>query len=446
MKSASWLIPLLALAALLLAPAASGADVEIRLHGSNTLGSKFGPGLLEAYAQANGFLDVKRLQTGPEEFQVTGLDAHGSSFSGTVKAHGTNTGFADLLSNKADVWMASRAASATEVSAARAIGNLHSAEQEHVVALDGLAIAVHPENRVAQISLGKLREAFAGRIVNWTQLGGTDHPIVLYARDAQSGTFDSFKSLVLVDGSAISDTARRFESSSDLEKAIAADPNALGFVGYASITSARALAVFEGPTVPMKPDALSIATEDYLLSRRLYFYTRSDARTEVAKFVEFVLSSAGQKVASEVGFVSQDIFIAKETPPDGNPPAYYDVVKAADRLSLNFRFRPRSSVLDSRALRDIDRLSAFMKTPANKHKQLRLAAFGAHSGDSAPFMVLISVNDRVDYIAQVLVTKGVATRMSRGFVGGTPVAAPSNRPEDGTRNERVEVWLYDPNA
>ena len=67
------------------------------------------------------------------------------------------------------MWMASRAASATEASAARAIGNLHSAEQEHVVALDGLAIAVHPENRVAQISrlLQTLRadkRAFAAQI------------------------------------------------------------------------------------------------------------------------------------------------------------------------------------------------------------------------------------------------------------------------------------------
>ncbi len=437
---------LLAAAAMLLHQAATAADIELRLHGSNTLGAKLAPDLLEAYARASGFQDVKRIETAPAEYQVTGLDEEGRSFAGTVKAHGTNTGFADLMSGRADVWMASRVASVEEAASSTALGDLHSVEQEHVIALDGLAIAVHPGNPINRLSVSQVAAAFTGKVDNWSQLGGPDRPIKLYARDANSGTFDSFKSMVLTNGGQVAASALRFESSSELERAVAADPAALGFVGLSSLKTAKALALFEGSTLPLEPNALSVATEEYLLSRRLYFYTTSTARPEVRAFIEFALAQEGQSVAANLGFIAQRIFVAKETPVPGNPPGYYDVVASADRLSLNFRFRPRSSVLDSRALRDINRLSDFMKEPGNRHKQLRLAAFGVHDGQGSPFLVLFSVNDRVDHIAQMLGNKGVATRMSRGFIDGKSSVAAGARPLESAPNERVEVWLYDPKA
>jgi len=430
---------------LMFATPSIGADVHLRLHGSNTLGSKLAPSLLETYAQARGFQDVVSAETAPAEFTVSGQHADGSRFLGVVKAHGTNTGFEDLLAGRADLWMASRAATDAEAAAGAAIGALHSISQEHVVALDGLAIAVHPDNPVHALSVANVRDAFTGKIVNWSQLGGADRPIKLYARDTNSGTFDSFKSMVLDQGASLTPSAKRFESSTALEKAIAADPDSLGFVGFSFIASAKSLAVFEGATRPLEPDALSVATEDYLLSRRLYFYNGAAASADAVAFIEFVLGAGGQAVAAQVGFVSQNIFIAEQAPPDGQPTGYYDLAQASERLSLNFRFRPQSSVLDSRALRDIDRLSLFMAEPSNRNKQLRLAAFGTQIGDGASIMALFSVNDRVDHIAQLLGIKGVATYMSRGFVGGIPVA-PVDRADGRARNERVEVWIHDPKA
>ncbi len=393
-----------------------------------------------------GSSDVAQRETAPAEFTITAHHADGSDFIGVVQAHGTNTGFADLKSGSADIWMASRAATQVEAQDATAIGDLHTAAQEHVVALDGLAIAVHADNPVSALSLAQVRAAFAGEVHNWRELGGADRPIVLYARDDKSGTFDSFKAMVMVDGASLAPAARRFESSSELEQAIAQDPSALGFVGFAYLQKARALAVFDGPTLPLQPNALSIATEDYLLARRLYFYTAAVTSPTVRDFIEYALGAAGQTTVTTTGFVSQNIFLAQATPAAGNPKTYYDVVSSAQRLSLNLRFRPQSSVLDSRALRDIDRLSAFMKDPSNRRKQLRLAAFGTPSGSASQYMVLLNANDRVDQIAQMLGTKGISTSMSRGFVGGAPVVPPSERPELNVRNERVEVWIVDPKA
>jgi phosphate transport system substrate-binding protein len=426
---------------------AFGANAEpltIRLHGSNTLGSKLGPSLLEAYARQQGFVGVDRTETAELEFRISGRRADGSEFVGVVKAHGTNTGRADLMSGAADVWMASRAATADEVASGKAIGDLNSPEQEHIVALDGLAIIVHPDNLVTQLRVDQIRDAFAGRIVDWAQLGGKAGPIKLYGRDDQSGTWDSFKSMVLSDGAALSAATRRFESSSELEELVAADTSAIGFVGFSYIAGSRPLSVLANGTLALKPTALSVSTEDYLLARRLYFYTAGDAGKHVQDFIEFVQGNEGQSVVADTGFVSQNIFVAQAEPVPGNPDQYYDVIGDAERLSMNFRFRPASATLDSRALRDIERLSQFMRLPENKTRQVRLAAFSP-GASRTPMMTLLTLNDRVDHISQLLSSRGVRINMGRGFVDGA-IVAPLDRPEGRARNERVEVWLVDPHG
>ena len=425
-----------------LALSAHAETVTIRLHGSNTLGSKLGPGLVEAFARQQGFVGVDRTETAELEFRIGGRNANGSDFNGVVKAHGTNTGRVDLMSGAADIWMASRAATPEEVAQAKAIGDLHSAQQEHVVALDGLAIIVHPENPLGELRVEQIRDAFAGRISDWSQLGGPAGPIKLYGRDDKSGTYDSFKSMVLTDGAAISSATRRFESSTELERSVAADPSALGFVGFSYIQQSKPLAVRAEGTLPLKPEALSVSTEDYLLARRLYFYTAAQASPVVTQFIEFVQSSAGQAVVAETGFVAQNVFVARVQPTPGNPAQYYDVTGNAERISMNLRFRPASSTLDSRALRDIERLSAFMKRPENQSKELRLAAFSPNAGQPR-IMTALTLNDRVDHVSQLLTTRGVRVSMSRGFVDG-PIVAPLGRADSMVRNERVEVWLVDP--
>lgn len=418
--------------------------LSLRLHGSNTLGAKLAPALLEAYARQQGYAEVQRSETAPMEFQVSATRPDGSRFEGTVRAHGTGTGHAALVSGEADVWMASRAATPADVQVARSIGALHSPAQEHVVALDGLAIIVHPDNPLRELRIDQVRDAFAGRLSDWAQLGGKPGPIHLYGRDDRSGTFDTFKAMVLDGSTPLAAQTRRYESSSELERGVAADRGALGFVGFSYVAATRALAVHAAGTLPLKPDALSISTEDYALARRLYFYTARDARPGVREFVEFVQGTAGQAVVADAGFVAQQIFAANAEPLPGNPDGYYEVVGEAARVSLNFRFSPASSTLDSRALRDIERLREFMQRPENQHKEIRLAAFSPGTARS-PMMTLLTLNDRVDHISQLLAVRGVPIGTSRGFIHGA-LLAPSDRSDSRVRNERVEVWLVDPPA
>jgi phosphate transport system substrate-binding protein len=422
---------------------AAAQDIEIRLHGSNTLGSRLGPELLEAYARANGYVGASRQVTAAEEYRIEGRNASGQRFVGLVKAHGTNTGYSDLVSGAADVWMASRPAKSSEIEQASAIGDLGAVEQEHVVALDGLALIVHPDNPIDTISVSAARAIFTGAINDWSQVGGRPRAIARYGRDAKSGTFDSFKSMILGDGPQLTESTRRFESSEALEKAVAGDPAAIGFVGFSYVSGSKLLAVEESGTLPLKPDRMSVATEDYLLARRLYFYVPASANAQTRRFLDFVHGREGQAVVDRVGFVAQNIFVGDSQPLAGQPDDYYAMVAEASRLSLNLRFRPRSSTLDSRALRDLDRLREFMADPGNRGMQLRLAAFGLPAENSSRVMTLLTINDRVDHVSQMLAAKGIPIHRSRIIVGGAAVA-PTDRPETRERNERVELWLVAP--
>ena len=337
-KSRRWLaalalVPLLALAALwrLRTPAAGAAD--LRLCGSNTIGTELAPALVDAF--------VKRKGERPPAFNI--------DTSGTV------TAFPLMTQGRCDVGMLSRPMSDEERKTFPA--DLRAPATEHVIGLDGIAVIVHPNNRVRSLSVEQIKGIFTGAIRDWSEVGGAKGPIDVYARDEGSSTWDTFKHLALGSGK-LSSAAHQIADSNELSDKVATEPAAIGFVGLVYVHSSNAVAV--GATVP---SPFTVADESYPLTRRLYFYTLpKPASKVVTEFVNFVLSAEGQEVVRQKGFV--DLSIAARTPD----------ARGARRLTVDFRFRPGSSELDSRAIRDLDRLVAFLR--ANSISRLSLVSFG----------------------------------------------------------------------
>ena len=111
-----------------------------------------------------------------------------------------------------------------------------------------------------------------------------------------------------------------------------------------------------GPgATPLIPSPFTVATEDYILSRRLFLYMPAKPTDYAQKFVTFALSPAGQKVVKEVGYVEQTPHFEEVAIPADAPYSYRERVTGLRRMSLNFRFRPNSIVLDNKALADIPR-------------------------------------------------------------------------------------------
>ena len=428
-------LPILLLAWAVAAPLA--AEERLRIHGSNTVGETLAPALVQRWLIADGFSGVQRRELAFEEVEIR-AQRDGIERIVQIHAHGSSTAFADMAAGRADLGMSSRPVKASDRSLHPRLAGLDQPEQEIVLALDGLAVIVHPDNPLGQLRKDQVRAVFTGAVRDWSQLSpGMRGAIRLHARDDRSGTFDSFKSLVL-EGTALSAEAKRYESTEQLAGEVARDPLAIGFVGLVGVRGVRALAISDGGSA-LPPAIEDVAVEDYPLSRRLYLYLPAGASPLARGFAEFALSPAGQREVEAVGFVAQNVrAYAAEVRP-GVPQAYRELVDEAERLSLNFRFGAGSSLLDSKTLRDLDRLAAFMRQPENAERPLILLGF-SDAVETLPAMAVFISTDRADYIAQLLIQRGIDPSRVRGLGGAAPVA--SNDSEIGRqRNRRVEVWL-----
>lgn len=424
----------------------NSATVLLRLHGSNTIGAQLAPGLAEAFLRQRGATEIRTVTRGPDEVSVQGvLPDQSSPRSIEISAHGSATAFSDLRDNKCDIGAASRRIQPEEIASLSGLGDMTAPASEHVLGLDGIAVIVNSSNPVRALSKDQIRGVFSGEITDWSQAGGQAGPIKVYARDAKSGTWDTFKSLVLGE-TPLASTALRIEDSRQLSDRVANDPGAIGFVGLAFVRSTKAVAVSEPGARPVFPTALTIGTEDYPLSRRLFLYTAANPSNAITReFITFALSHMGQELVTQNGFVGQTVSPVAPEPlslHDGSltvqDARYSRMVQSAVRLPLDFRFRSGSSSLDNKALDDLNRVSNFVASPQYAGQTILLLGFADSSGST-------EVNDRLStdrarIVSEEFKARGIRVAEVTGFGSERPVGN-NNTAEGREKNRRVEVWL-----
>ncbi|MFI8483275.1 substrate-binding domain-containing protein [Pseudomonas sp. NPDC078700] len=425
-------------------PVASGNlsnSTLVRIQGSNTIGAKLGPALVKGMLEAQGYSAINSQPSKVENEQtISATSAKGQKVSINVAAHGSSTGFVGLQDGSADIAAASRPIKAAEIASLSSLGDMKSRDAEQVIAIDGLAIILHPSNPINSLRTDQLAQVFSGEIDNWAQLGGESGEIHLYARDDNSGTYDTFKELVLsANGKSLAPTAMRFESNDKLSDTVSADPQGIGFTGLPSIRQAKALAIASGDSQPMLPTRTAIATEDYPLSRRLFLYNSpAPSNPWVKALVNFAHSPQGQAIVAQNGFISQTVSAVKITPTAQMPATYQKLANNAQRLSVNFRFAEGSAELDNKALRDLDRVLDYLTDHDKLHQNVVLIGFGDPKSDPARAELLSKL--RAMAVRRELAKQGVIFKEIIGLGDRLPVAA--NDDEGRIKNRRVEVWVY----
>lgn len=414
----------------------------LRIQGSNTIGAELGPALVEGLLQEQGLLKVHRETPDTiNEQRIVAQTAQGKRVVVEVAAHGSSTGFAALKNASADLAASSREIKDSELLNLQSLGDLKSAAAEQVIAIDGLAIILHPDNPLQQLDTEQLARIFSGEVKTWEDLGGRGGAIHLYARDDQSGTYDTFKELVLSRrGKTLSSAAKRFESSEQLSDAVSGDPQGIGFIGLPYVRQAKAVAIADGASQSMLPLSSLIATEDYPLSRRLFFYLPPDSSNPWAKaLVAFAQSREGQLIVAANGFVSQTVHAMTVAPNALMPEGYQSLSRHAQRLTVNFRFEEGSANLDNKARQDLARVLDYIKRHEKTERAVTLVGFGDAKDDPARADLLSKL--RAMAVRRELVKNGVVLREVRGFGALMPVAA-NNADEGRIKNRRVEVWVY----
>jgi phosphate transport system substrate-binding protein len=412
----------------------------LRLAGSNTIGDSLGPALAEAFLKDQGAVDVRILPgANPLEKVVEGVlpgDSYASAI--TIAAHGSATAFTALAESSCDIGMASRKVKPEEAAKLGSLGDMSSAANEHILGLDGIAVIVNAANPADQLDKEKIMRIFTGEITDWSQVGSFSGPIKIYARDDKSGTYDTFKNLVL-GGKPLAAGAQRIEDSKALSDAVAADPNGIGFIGLPYIQSAKPIAVSEKGTLALLPTRLTVGTEDYLLSRRLYLYTPSNPGNKYTRqFLEFALSKKGQDVVGASGFVAQNVAQVAQTASSNAPGDYKALTKDANRLSLDFRFQSGQTELDNKAKVDLDRVVSLIADLRITGDKLML--FGFSDSKGAPSTNQALSLSRARAVEEQFIQRGMNPAIVRGYGSGLAVA--SDASDDGqARNRRVEIWV-----
>jgi len=421
------------------APELEKPSAMLRFAGSNTIGSELLPALAEAYMKQQGISEVKRIPGASSE-EIHLVDVKNPSPETTIQiaAHGSSTAFSALSEKKADIGMSSRKIKIGEISKLALLGDMTAPSKEQVLALDGIAVIVNRSNAVSALTKDQIAAIFSGVITDWSELKRSPGKIKLYARDDKSGTYDTFKSIVL-DNLRLSDDAKRFEDSVMLSDKVAADPDGIGFVGLPFVKGARALAVSDTGTAPLIANRLTVATEDYPLARRLYLYTPDKKNNpHVRKFAEFALSKAGQEIVKQYGFIELNVQSSKVAAKSDAPDDYTRLTAGAERLSLNFRFKPGSHSLDNKGVRDLERVIEFVENAKATNKSIMLFGFSDTVGDTT-INVKLS-RDRAKAVADELTRRGVTLASVSGYGASLPVA--SNLTKEGREiNRRVEVWV-----
>jgi len=416
----------------------SQENIILRLSGSNTIGANLAPALAEAFLKRQGATEVKTLPGDrDDEVRVQGiLPGDPAPKAIEIHAHGSATAFEDLASGQADIGMASRKIKTEEVARLASLGDMTSPACEHILGLDGIAVIVSRKNPVQALAKDQIAQIFEGAIGNWQQVGGSEGAIRLYARDDKSGTYDTFRTLVL-GNAALAPSATRIEDSRKLSDSVARDPNGIGFIGVTYVQETRAIAVYENGAAALLPTPFTVATEDYALSRRLFIYTAANPRQELTRrFVDFALSGMGQNVVAEIGFVGQNVSTAAAAAGSSAVPAdYRRLTSGSDRLSLDFRFREGSSQLDNKAVADLSRVVTFVTDLHYSGDRLVLLGF-----DDSKEATDNLAKERADAVAQQFEQRGVKAATVVGF-GSQPAVASNDTPEGRQKNRRVEIWL-----
>jgi phosphate transport system substrate-binding protein len=218
-----------------------------------------------------------------------------------VNGGGSGAGIHALMQQQADIAMSSRALKPEEKKSLEKQGDV---VKEVVIGFDALSIIVHPSNKVTKLTQKQLAGIFSGLITNWKEVGGDDLKILVYTREASSGSYE-FVREKLMGNLAFGPSAISLPATSAIVHSVSQNKAAIGYVGLAfveEIVKPLAISVNGGQFVA--PTFRNALNQTYPVSRPLYlYYLSKKSEAKLKGFLSFVLSSAGQKAVTHRGFI-----------------------------------------------------------------------------------------------------------------------------------------------
>ncbi|TLU82460.1 MAG: PstS family phosphate ABC transporter substrate-binding protein [Chlorobium sp.] len=215
----------------------------------------------------------------------------------TVSESGSGNGAKSLINKTCDIATMSRPMKDKELAAARSKG---VNPVEHIVALDGLCIVVHPSNRINSLTKAQIRGIYMGKYTNWSEIGGPNSSIVVIQRESNSGTADSFKELVMGKENPITKRAETQSSNGAIKSRVASTPSAISYIGLGFVDPSVKAVLVDG----IEADVKTVKNNTYPIHRPLFMYTNGQPTGAVKQFIDMPKTPEGKNIISETGFVN----------------------------------------------------------------------------------------------------------------------------------------------
>jgi phosphate transport system substrate-binding protein len=347
------------------------------IQGSSTIGLGVMPSLIRGFADAKGF-SVATSAGGPQRavFELHPANPDAPCFVITVLSTGSDTAKEGIADGDAQIGMSSRYYTDGEIESLAKAGKLYPDYQrnqiEHIIGLDAVGIVVNTANPIASLGLCQIAKIFSGNIRNWRELHGPPGLINVHVRTTTSGTFETFKELVM--DTCHEKLAENFPSHGTypgLLDAVAADRASIGFAPGELVDAKRtikALSLRASCGIEQAFNAFNVKSEDYPLARRLYVLTPIALTGYASDFENFIKTDPRvDNLVRESGAIDQKIdrqpddhagsVHTRETEADSaSRDRFNDIARSSQRLSITYRFAFGSGKLDSKARQDIVRL------------------------------------------------------------------------------------------
>jgi phosphate transport system substrate-binding protein len=224
-----------------------------------------------------------------------------------VTGGGSGTGIAAMINGTVDIANASRRMKDKEIKMAQDHGHNPI---EHVVGYDALAVYINKNNPMKEFSFSQLKEIFGreGKARNWSDLGVTvpgckDNEIVVVSRQNNSGTYAYFKKAVLGKKGKYRSGTLDMHGSKDVVDLVEKTPCAIGYSGLAYATDHVNMAcVSKDGNACVNPSIATAVDKSYPIARPLFMYTSGEPKGEIKKYLDWVMSDAGQCIILKKGY------------------------------------------------------------------------------------------------------------------------------------------------
>ena len=423
------------------------------------------PALLEAFALSEGYL-VTRESESVHRFTYHLNESETKQRLATFDFHASNAdeGFADLLADEADIAMSLREIRPREAQLGyeAGLGDMGDVNRSRVLALDGMVPVVSVGNPVSSVSLNQLAHVFAGKITNWSELGGPDAPITLHLMAPQSGFAQAVEDqLVKPSKMSLDDSIVRHERNLALVNAVERDPFAIGIASYADTSNAKNLSLMGQCGYSLAASRRTIKTEDYPLNAPMFLYFPARRLPKLARnFLSYTRSPSAQIVIRRAGFVDQtaeEILINLQGDRFANAIAsagkevslesvqgLVGTLSGMKRLSTSFRFQTGSSKLDAQSWSNVQQLARALEAGMYDARSLYFVGFSDGEGPATGNLQI--AEKRANVVKNAVLSAAETAKPERidlqvhAFGEAMPMACDDSA-WGRQVNRRVEVWV-----